>query len=131
MDLIYDPIVRDFIPDPFKNKLALLGEGRHRRGYLSRNSKYVYKVPMMMDGLIDNHREAHVSRVSRKEDFYGGVQFARCRLGPRGILIMEYVKPADWGDDFNPLPAWVGRVDCCQVGHTADGRLVAYDYGNF
>lgn len=86
------------------------------------DDRWVLKVPLTAAGEIANFREAtHPSS--------SFIPLAACRLhdsclGP-ALLWMERVTPVRSGT--GNLPAWAGFVDCAQVGHTADGALVAYD----
>lgn len=46
------------------------------------------------------------------------------------ILRTELVKPILIKDRKN-LPDWIYDIDSVQVGHTKDGRLVAYEWDTF
>jgi hypothetical protein len=100
-----------------------LGVGRNRIVF-DRKDGTVVKVPSNWDGFMDNGREA------AWED--AEIPIASCSIQDIGeeertsfpVLIMEKVKPLN---DLSNAPQWVGFVDCGQVGHTTDGKLVAYD----
>lgn len=90
------------------------------------------KVPRNEDGIADNHWEHSIRYCG---DPYNGKKGrrARCRLIPNTfLLVMEYVEPA-WSEDIKAklgeIPAWVGAIDCGQVGFDRKGNLKAYDYG--
>lgn len=104
--------------------LYCLGIGRHRTAY-KLQGPYVAKVPNSTWGLTDNEEEAHAYLIGKAQRWLGGNYFAACRMLGY-VLIMEYVEHADL--PYVDLPSWVYAVDCKQVGYTADGRLVAYDY---
>lgn len=114
--------------------LEYLGSGRNREVY--RRGNYVIKVPRNWQGIVDNEHEADVGSYTRKE-VPGSIQYARCRLHPGGILVMQYaqfVGPGTDPDGFLPHkngPSWMGFVDCGQVGYNRFGKVVAYDYGRY
>ncbi|WP_217924985.1 hypothetical protein [Miltoncostaea oceani] len=93
------------------------------------------KVPITSEGAVANHIEARVSRrywaaveAGRPWDLEpGAMPVARCRLTESGVLVMEPVRiERDW-DSITEHRWWTDSVDCCQVGWTHDGHLVAYD----
>lgn len=94
--------------------------------------RYVVKVPKNLDGFADNDWEGSVSNANEDPD---EIRYARTRMAYFAdipVVFMEYAEHADTQDMVSRLgqePAWVGCVDCGQVGFTRDGRLVAYDYG--
>jgi len=95
--------------------------GRNRAVFVCGDG-YVVKIPFTWEGLGDNEREGTWSNPE--------IPLAECRLEtvlPSGlkILWMEEVVPTK--KDLQALPTWCSFVDGCQVGHTRDGRLVAYD----
>jgi len=108
--------------------LEHLGTGRMRSVYrLSLTD--VIKVPLDVRGDLANEQEA------RRWERFGTtdtIQYAECAMfwfRGQWVLLMEYVEPVldQWPDG---LPDWTDFVDCCQVGYTLDGRLVAYDYAD-
>ena len=89
------------------------------RATFDRGDGTVVKIPFTGEGFASNAFEA------RHND--PGISLAKCEIGwhgDAGFLVMERVTPIT---DYTDLPEWTGWVDCAQVGHTADGRLVAYD----
>lgn len=86
----------------------------------------VLKVPYTECGIAQNRDEAKHN--SNPGPYYAHVPLADCRLveDENGVplLEMERVTPVT---SKSGLPVWVGDIDSDQVGHTADGRLVAYD----
>lgn len=93
--------------------------GRNRAVF-DRGDGFVIKIAVSEDGLSDNLLEArHTAPV---------IPLARCHfemMGDCEVLIMERVTV--WLGGRSALPDWVDWVDCAQVGHTVDGRLVAFD----
>jgi hypothetical protein len=106
-------------------QFIFLGEGRGRLVYKHKN--WVIKIPKDDWGLGDNYHEATVSKIYKNRPNGNGVYFAKCKITPCGLLVMEYVDTTSI--NYKTLPEWTGFVDCNQVGLTKDGRLVAYDYG--
>jgi hypothetical protein len=89
------------------------------------NDYWVLKVPLSDDGYVANEREARWT----DHDF---IPLAPCQkyfAMPSGILMlwMHSVTPVVLRHDDPDYPEWGGFVDCCQVGWTRGGRLVAYD----
>lgn len=109
--------------------LKFIGAGRHREVYLMPDNKWVLKIPINEDGYDANISEAYQYRKEIKQ-YPNKIDrhFARCKLISSGLLLMEYVDTCKLGNDKPELPQWVYAIDCCQVGYTSDGRLVAYDY---
>lgn len=96
-------------------------EGRHRRVFFDREVNEVIKVPFEPSGIDANFQELdvqepHLARTRLDEDstLYG-----------IPLLRMELVEPVV---ELRGLPSWVRSIDAWQVGHTKDGRLVAYDW---
>lgn len=92
-----------------------IGKGRQRRTY--KRGNFVLKVPFNEDGEHSNYRE-HYTYKKNIGDIY-----APCRLFGR-YLMMVYVQQVK-----HNLPYWAGEIDCCQVGKTKAGKIVAYDFG--
>lgn len=106
--------------------VSFLGEGRNRLVF--GHNGFVIKVPKDTAGYFDNEREARISRMFGRLPNLDGVCYARCHLLPNGWLVMERV--VEYLNYGHPeCPEWGGFIDCCQVGKTKDGRVVAYDYG--
>lgn len=107
-------------------------EGRNRRVFLMRG--YVIKVPLNYEGIDDNLHEGKQRRPAGPLGEYETI-YARTRLVHHHdipVLLMERVTHATSAAldaYFGKIPSWVYGIDCCQVGFTKDGRLVAYDYG--
>ena len=110
-----------------------LGCGRHRHAWRLPSGN-VIKIPKGGGGEYANEREARAwsLRHNREavEPLMRTFEFARCRLIPdTSILVMEYVDPYENSSiDYAALPLWAKQVDCQQVGHNRQGRLVAYDF---
>lgn len=107
------------VPPPTPPGHTYIGSGRHRSAY--RRGQVVVKIPHGYGGIEDNATEARVYRLIRS----GPIRYARCRLLPNGWLVMVYVEPVP----FHECPIWADFIDCRQVGTTAQGEVVAYDYG--
>lgn len=100
-----------------------LGQGNHRICFRL-SPVEVIKIPLKESGFFANSLEANTC---------GGL-FARCEfdddIGKElgvPVLRMEYVEHVGWSKE----PDWTWGIDCGQVGRTADGRLVAYDWDNY
>lgn len=95
--------------------------GTKRATYVDRTNRRVFKVPLNMAGIDANYAED-----GHTDDF---IPIAACRIldieAEFPVLEMEWVEPLVV--PRSELPDWTDWVDCAQVGHTADGRLVAYD----
>lgn len=107
-----------------KINLKVLGEGRHRRGYLTKSGRYVLKVPIHPLGELANRLEADDYK---NDNFLGKEYLARCKIviiDNIECLLMDRVTSA--GEE--ELPDWTGFVDCGQVGYNCHGKLVAYDW---
>jgi hypothetical protein len=108
-----------------KHGLRLIGQGRHRRTYLSKSGKYVVKLPINNNGEDANQQELNSYQNNPQNK-------ARCRLiwiMSKPVLLMEVVQP--WwevGDDIDTLPDWVRRIDAYQAGYNRKNKLVAWDY---
>lgn len=90
----------------------------------------VVKVALDEEGCDANDFEASYSEEHGKD---GYIPIADSRIEvwntPSGrqvaVLVMERVTPHHAA--YSEMPEWVGSVDCAQVGHDREGRLVAYD----
>lgn len=103
-----------------------IGYGRHR--VVFRDGDYVYKVPLSLEGVDDNYREASGPEWSDDPEKFADCVIISC-LGV-DVLLMEYVEHAGWpSEPCPPELEWTWYIDCGQVGYTKDGRLVAYDWG--
>ncbi len=96
-----------------------IGEGRHR--VVFRDGETVLKFPTKNSGIHANEQEArfkddHLARADIDEEFTDKTGVP--------ILRMEYVTHTGWSKEAD----WTWSIDCGQVGLTADGRLVAYDW---
>lgn len=91
----------------------------------------VVKVALDEEGCDANDFEASYSEEHGKD---GYIPIADSRIEvwktPSGrqvaVLVMERVTPY-FSASYSEMPDWVGYVDCAQVGHDREGRLVAYD----
>lgn len=106
---------------------AEVGRTRHVLMYEDR----VVKVALDEEGCDANDFEASYSEEHGKT---GYIPIADARLEswrtpsgrPVAVLVMERVTPY-FGASYSEMPDWVGYVDCAQVGHDSEGRLVAFD----
>ena len=120
-----------------------IGSGAYRDTFLSPSGRFVYKVPHAGFAIYSNRREHELFRGLHNTD--GGYnkldrrRFARCRLAPSGILVMELVRPPREHRHVNGHaqrttkrrpPRWADVLDKAQVGLNREQRWVAYDYGN-
>lgn len=115
---IYYPFVEDLFFAGFK----ILNQGSFREVY--RRDKIVIKVPMNVDGVVDNRMEARAYKHYGNKPTSLGIHLAPCRLLKNGCLLMPYVKPLPFNKS---LPEWVEMVEGDQVG-AYKGRVVAFDY---
>lgn len=105
--------------------LKLIGWGRNRAAYISRDGRWVYKVPLHEIGMMANEQEARPLRFWDGKTELG----ARRRLVVIGgvcVLVMEYLKSSRG----MKLPEWTMSIDCAQVGISRDGTIKAYDWDN-
>jgi hypothetical protein len=116
------------------NEWKFVGAGRTRIAV--RRGNHVIKIPLNIDGIDDNLREAYIF-AHRSSTAWSWARFARCKM-VKGthLLMMVYARCVVQGrtDDqgtvlAQSLPGWASNVDCRQVGFTRQGELVAYDYG--
>lgn len=106
---------------------AEVGRTRHVLMYEDR----VVKVALDEEGCDANDFEASYSEEHGKDGF---IPIADSRIEvwnapsgrPVAVLVMERVTPY-FSASYSEMPDWVGYVDCAQVGHDREGRLVAYD----
>ena len=116
---------------------AQIGAGCTRVTYGSPECDYVIK----MGSPFINLREVLFAKRPTN-----GIKVAKCSLQfMKGVPVvkMEKVKvlitPLTYGSDasekiirkLSPKHPWIGRIDCNQIGKTKDGRIVAFDVGNF
>ncbi len=127
-----------------------LGEGRHRKTYLSPNRKYVLKFPLHI-----NYADVNKSEASKYRQFFSkpnpnnsNCYYAPCRMIDGHILMMramveiyggtygcDSARKILGGKDFydidNKFPEWCNKagIDMKQIGKTSDGRIMLYDYG--
>lgn len=132
-----------------EHSFTFVGQGRHRRTYLSPNKRYVLKFPHCREGLDANRSEAAIWKDYLGQPALDGTNFAPCRLIKDKILMMaamvevyggtegcEYARDigAFEGEDRDSyerdMPSWTREIDATQVGKLASGKLVAYDYAN-
>lgn len=117
----------------FDERFRYLGVGRNRATFVTGRGRYVIKVPITVEGMNDNYREAQLYDLYSEdpEAYYGAYGRARLHhIMPAGIpvLFMEYLDPTTLS--YDELPNWVKTIDSGQVGWDREGRLKAYDYGN-
>jgi hypothetical protein len=90
------------------------------------DSRWVFKIPLCGKGETDNYREARYYK-------RGDGRMAKCRLvviGGLDCLVMEKVDTHDPIPYGYGTPEWAKYVDCCQVGRSRSGEIVAYDYAD-
>lgn len=128
---------------------TFLGEGRHRRTYLSPNKRFVLKFPHCKEGLTANRNESDTWKKHLGKPDLDGTEYAPCRLIQGKIIMMAAMvevyggtEGCDYARDIgavkgedkfycdDDLPSWAKDIDACQVGMSASGKLVAYDYAN-
>ena len=110
--------------DRFMEKGYTLHEGRVRVVLIDPSKRMVIKIPLNMEGEIDNGREASHWKTNLKGDNF--IPVAACRLSEvmgYNLLIMQYIEEIP----INELPEWAGYVDCSQVGKNRAGKFKAYD----
>ena len=136
-----------------EKKFTLLGEGRHRRTYLSPNKRYVLKFPHGNYYFIHNQNEARIWRqfFSNPNPDNCGCIYAPCRLIDNSILMMRAMSTIfgiTQGDRdarckgllgenmpyriSEDCPEWVKKsyYDSHQVGKLCNtGKYAIYDYG--
>lgn len=102
---------------------AEIGAGLYRRVFADGDA-YVVKVPRDEAGEYCNEGEACEAP--------NDLRLARCTLFTRyGVQLLRMeriVRFPRTAREFTRLPDWTSAIDCQQVGWTADGRLVAYDW---
>lgn len=120
-----------------------LGEGRHRKVYLRKGKsrrkgkqlrRYVYKIPnpnslwdeLTVSDCVAANRREYRQFLNRNKEYKD--RFARCKLLPNGVLVMEYVKEIKGGQYDPSVPPWAREWDCWQVGKDRLGRVKLYDY---
>lgn len=114
---------------PFKKHLRASGFRRLNRGSFRevyRRKNVVIKIPINVNGVIDNMMEAKAYRFYKNKPTSLGIVLAPARLLSNYCLMMPYVDQ-NLSDLEGPIPEWVEMVDADQVG-IFKKRLVAYDY---
>lgn len=120
----------------------LIGHGKHRRGYLSPNGRYVLKFPMFSGGMHDNRLEHQTWHRHKNTPNKDGILYAPCRIIDNFVLMMWACSDTcGWSDGCNRaieggtlkrrtenVPMWADYIDCSQVGTLRNGKIVAYDY---
>lgn len=116
--------------DPYTTTLAWawrkygrqIGAGLYRRAFRE-SATHVVKVPYGPWGEFCNEGEAREAPTA--------AIFARCKAfkHPRtGVVLLRMERIVRFPTARTKLPDWTDGIDCQQVGWTADGRLVAYDW---
>lgn len=120
----------------------LMGNGKHRRTYLSPNGRYVLKFPMLDLGIRDNRDEHMLWHEHKSSPNKDGVLYAPCRLINDFIIMMWACSDTCGYSDgcerainsgtlkrrTNDVPVWADYIDCMQVGTLHNGKIVAFDY---
>lgn len=128
-----------------------LGAGRHRATFLSPKGKRVIKVSHHTEGVVANFHEAyyanHGDHMVLKETLGRNIftrakipipkVFGLARVGHNkllSVICVEYVERSYEGWSLARNNPWIHDVDvdsCPQVGYTASGRLVCFDWARF
>lgn len=87
-------------------------------------NKIVIKIPLSMDGAIDNLVEAKAWRKYKKKKAKLGIYLAPCRILPNCTLMMVKV---NLSYSYKKNPDWSQMIDQEQVG-IYKKRFVCYDY---
>jgi len=120
----------------------LIGNGKHRRTYLSPNGRYVLKFPMLASGIRDNKDEHNTWHMFKNRPSKDGVLYAPCRLIKDFVLMMWACSDTCGYSDgceraigsgtlkrmSHNIPVWADYIDCQQVGTLLNGKIVAFDY---
>ena len=116
------------LAERYQEKYGYAWTGRHRCTF-DRGDGWVIKVPHNRNGEEACLRE--VLEYERRHEV-DSTPMAHCYLEISEfdptftVLVMEWVN-VESRIEYDKLPEWALSIDCCQVGYTADGRLVAYD----
>jgi hypothetical protein len=119
----------------FRVHFEPLGTGSARTVF-ALGEQYVIKVPNRPEGVIANRYEAKAYDEMRQRARRRGVSvrsicnLAICelvRLFETRVLVMERVERARYATSKEHR--WLKHTDRDQVGVTADGQLVLFDYG--
>lgn len=132
-------------------QFTLLGEGIHRRTFLSPSKRYVLKFPLCRSGVLSNQREHALWHKYKNKD-HDDIVYAPCRIIADTVLMMWAVthtfgcadgdanaisrgllhsacrRLVDGAWSFEAAPDWVKYLDCSQAGILPNGKIVAYDY---
>lgn len=125
---IAKPVAR--VRDPYKAVAAWarrmygpeIGAGLYRRVFLE-SPTHVIKVPRNEWGDYCNEGEAQAAPTDAR--------YARCEMfahAQTGVCLLRMERVVRFPTRRDDLPGWTHSIDCQQVGWTADGRLVAYDW---
>lgn len=96
-------------------------EGSHRTVFIDKKNDEVIKVPSQNSGDFANQQE-----LNTQGELYAKTKLDKELTERYGYVVirMEYVEHSGYSKE----PDWTWSIDCGQVGHTKDGRLVAYDW---
>lgn len=161
--LLPEVVFKNFKPKKFRSSVKkvqatllkagwkFIGEGRHRRVYLSPDGTRVAKVTCDPGGIQANLYEWLVSKEGKRKFFYYNArripipQVFEFLQKPYGVtvLVVEKVTRLEM-DGYSEEPLykgkrywrkWVHQVDCdndgYQIGHTDKGRVVCFDWCMF
>ncbi len=123
------------LEERFRRRATEVMVGRNRIVFVMHG--YVVKLPFNGQGFADNDWEGSVSNTPETVGDMDYIQYPHTRLiyfKDIPVLFMEYVKHLGWSGTESLLgyePAWIGSVDCGQIGINKHGRIVAYDYGRY
>lgn len=117
--------LQDLLDGVLQEAISLYGDpcaiSRHRTVF--RDGDWVIKVPTRESGILACQEELRTQGD-------GFAKTTRDELGKEvgvPVVRMEFVTHRGWSKD----PDWTWSIDCGQVGHTKDGRLVAYDWEHY
>lgn len=102
-----------------------LGEGRHR--VVFRDGAYVLKFPRNEAGVWANEFEASTCNCPQAPKASCHIDKELTAIFGRPVLRMEFVLHRGFSEE----PDWTWSIDCGQVGYTAAGALVAYDWDHY
>lgn len=105
-----------------------VAQGRHRRVFISKDGLTVYKVPYAPSG-----EDANIYELENQGDLTAETWLHEKLTRELGVHVIqaEFVRDIS-AKELRRLTKeqrdWAFSLDCFQVGYTADGRLVAYDW---
>jgi len=101
-----------------------IGSGSFRSVY--QRGKFVIKVPLNKDGILDNRTEATAWHKYKSQPTSKGYMLAPCRMLPNGCQIMVFVE-REISNNIRHKDRWADKIEGRQVG-IYRGHTVAYDF---